>query len=279
MHHGHDVGTCSRSSAAGRRDVELIVPLAEQDFGDLDVVESDATRDRHQSRAVLIFADIDGQAAAAASAIRIHAQAGDVDRRAERDDLVEPRIQSRRFHPADVVRAAGVVEHVETIGLLRFIGRYGDINRQAGDFGRQHNGRLDRPVAPFQDATFDDQRPADSAGEMFAHRLVADKLPFGIGNEIRVRRQRNANLRGPVAGVKRHGKRLALQRQLRIGRRSHVGIGCQSQHAADHRVPIHLVGDVVDLKQRRTAIDGEERADLESIGRPTRTRSGDRVGG
>ena len=75
MHHGDDLVAGTRRARAGGADVECVVALAQQHFGDLDVVVGDAAQEGDQMAAVLRLADVDAQGAARAGRIWTHAQA------------------------------------------------------------------------------------------------------------------------------------------------------------------------------------------------------------
>ena len=167
MDDGHDLVGRARRAGAGGRDVELVVALAEQDLGDLDVVEGDAAGDHHVARAVLSLAGIDRQRPAAPGGVGTHAQAGQVDRAhivgeigvAQLDDVVA---QFDAGHPALVVGLAGVVEDAQPVGLPGLVDLVGDRDRHGRRFGRQHDGEADRTVLALGDAAFDDQRAGDA---------------------------------------------------------------------------------------------------------------------
>ena len=268
MDHGHDIVARPWCARARGGDVELVVALAQQHFGDLDVVERDATRNHQVSRAILGHAGVDGERPAlTGDGVRAHAQTRQIDRPdivgqvrvAELDDVVA---QFHPGHPALVVGPAGIVEHREAIGLPGFVDLVRNGDRDRGDLRGQHHRRAQRPVLAFGHATFDDQRPRNRGHHVVTHGLLTQVGLGGIRREGRIRLDRHLHFLEPVGAVEDHGL-------------------CHALHADRHAVRRHRQqrrrgqrerrrGDRVDLVPPRIgpAQDVEPAARGEAVGQP-----------
>ena len=224
---------------------------------------------------VLGLADVDLQRQAPAIDAWPHAQPRQVDRVAELDHVVA---QRHCGQPALVVGRARIVEDIQPVGLHGLVGGDLDVDRQRGALGRQHRGVTHRTVLALGKAAFDDQRPGDAVDHMFAHRLVADELPLGVGHELAVGRERHPHFGGPVAGVELHRIGHALQRGDSASGGRQRRVQRQRQRAAEHLAIDHLVGDVVHLVERGAAVHREQRADAEPVAGPAGTGPGEGVG-